>query len=752
HIPFRGEQASSPGVGYADHIDNDNDGEQNGPVVTVDMVAVSGADRWNRWPPQPENDPIQAALDGSVIIHIVGLDDMDIGSGFKDNIDNDDSHLTPTPAYPYLSEPGSPTITQEIVDAANGDQYGRYRVPGTDIVLYDVGPEDLGKAYADEVDNDEDGAIDEGIDEGMDEMIDESRADGIDNDGDWNILQDDTGLDGIAFSGDPGDGDGLPTSGAGTSFPGEKNIDVTDVSESDQIGLTNVQIIPAFSLNFNAQSDRFLYFSFMLPGDLDINIPEPGENDILVSSSLFPLVAGQTERMSLSIQLGQDIPQALDTRDNALQAYLEDYQFAQAPISPTVSGVPGDGKITLYWDSDAEDSFDNFLAGLGRDPYDFEGYRIYRATDPAFIDSKTITDGFGNLLFRTPVAQFDLIDEHEGFQNVAINGTKFYLGNNKQDPGEGENGLTHVWVDDDVTNGITYYYAVVSYDYGSEIDNIPPTESPARIRRLGDGTIETGRNVVEIRAAARPVGFENADIVDLQRTTGFTSSAIGYSIVDPTVINDGHQYRITFADTVLEGGRNTPDTVTTLNFSLHNLTTAETVLDSSTAFGEGSEFPVFDDFARPLGFELLFMNTTLVELNRAESGWGNDEVYPISLRPYLAAGFLKGFRNPADYRVDVVGPSGGQSIELKVRRRVTLPSRPTNVRVFNVSTGEEVKYAFWDLTGEDFTGAESTEPATFSADPSVAESDRIIIVEQPIGDESGEEIVTWEISLNFVFR
>ena len=83
-------------------------------------------------------------------------------------------------------------------------------------------------------DNDLDGAVDEGIDEGFDEMIDESRSDGIDNDGDWNVLQNDSGLDGVPYNGDPGDSDGQPTTGSGTDFPGERNIDVTDISESDQ--------------------------------------------------------------------------------------------------------------------------------------------------------------------------------------------------------------------------------------------------------------------------------------------------------------------------------------------------------------------------------------------------------------------------------------------------------------------------------------------------------------------------------------
>ena len=601
HVPFSGEQSESQGTGYADHIDNDNDGEAGSPVITQEMLNAAGSDTWLRWPPAPSGT-VHQRIGGGVIVNLLGLEEEDLGKGFKDNIDNDDSHITPSAAYPYLTEPGSPTITQAMIDQAAADPYGRVRVPGTNIILLQVGPEDLGKAYADGIDNDGDGAIDEGIDEGIDEMIDESRADGIDNDGDWNPLQNDTGLDGVPFNGDGGDGDGIPTSGSGTDFPGERNIDVTDVSESDQIGITNVQIIPAFSLNFNSQSDRFLYFSFMIPGDLDITIPEPGENDVVVTSSLFPLKAGQVERISVAVILGQDTDAALDSRDKALQAYLEDYQFAQAPITPVLTAVPGDGQVTLYWDSDAEESFDPFLAGLGLEARDFEGYRIYRSTDPAFLDATVITDGFGNRLLRRPIAQFDKINAFEGFHPIDVNGIKFYLGDNRQTGNEDENGLAHSYVDTDVTNGVTYFYAVTAYDFGAAEENIPPTETPVRIRRLPDGSIETGRNVVEVVPAAPAAGLEGGDILDLTRTSGFTSSRIGFSIVDPRALETDHQYQITFQDTIYLGGRNAPDTLTTLNFSLANLTTGELLLDRSTLFGDGKEFPVFSDAGNPLGF------------------------------------------------------------------------------------------------------------------------------------------------------
>ena len=36
--------------------------------------------------------------------------------------------------------------------------------------------------------------------------------------------------------------------------------------------------------------------------------------------------------------------------------YLEaDYQFAQPPDKPTLTAVPGDGRVTLYWDTKSEE-------------------------------------------------------------------------------------------------------------------------------------------------------------------------------------------------------------------------------------------------------------------------------------------------------------------------------------------------------------------------------------------------------------
>ena len=57
----------------------------------------------------------------------------------------------------------------------------------------------------------------------------------------------------------------MPTSGSGTGFPGEPNIDKTDVSESDQMGLTSVQVPVG---GWNVASDGSLWGNYLTPGNL----------------------------------------------------------------------------------------------------------------------------------------------------------------------------------------------------------------------------------------------------------------------------------------------------------------------------------------------------------------------------------------------------------------------------------------------------------------------------------------------------
>jgi hypothetical protein len=122
---------------------------------------------------------------------------------------------------------------------------------------------------------------------------------------------------------------------------------------------------------------------------------------------------------------------------------------------------------------------------------DFEGYKVYRSEDYTFSDVFTITDGNGSPFLgkALPGAQWHLPWSDSlkavyvgGFHPAEFTGrfVKYYMG----EPAD-MSGLRHEFVDSTVTNGKTYYYAVVAFDHGAYTSSLqlPPTETQATISR-----------------------------------------------------------------------------------------------------------------------------------------------------------------------------------------------------------------------------------------------------------------------------
>ena len=660
HVSY-GDQS---GVGFADHIDNNSNGESGSPLITQAMIDAVASQTWKIWP--NPNDEFQNGK-----IHLIELDNDDLGLAFKDGIDNNAD-----PDDPYILEypigkgadVGSPLVTYEMVSQAANDQWGRYRVPGTEIILYDLDTLDIGKPYSDGIDNDGDGAIDEGIDEGIDEMIDESRDDYIDNDGDWS-LADDVGINGDQSGGiEAGVNDMAPTSGSGTGFPGEPNIDKTDVSESDQMGLTSVQKNDG---GFNTSNDYSLWNFYLTPGNIWEPPPggdEPGSVDMQISSGFFPLKAGQTERIAMAIIMGNDKQDAVRNKYVAQLTYESDYQFAKAPNPPVVTAVTGDGKVTLYWDSGAELTRDKYMGNItdGADLYDFEGYKIYRATDFEFSDSYTITDGDGNLTFMEPYVQngvparWDLVNGKKGWHPVDLNGVKFYLGD--------DTGLVHSYVDNNVVNGQRYYYAVVSYDYGGDLNNnIIPSDSPMRLRvHPVTGAIEMGPNVVAVTPSPPSSGYveANLDGNSIEHVLGASSGEISYEIIDPAKVKDNNRYRITFKDTIFlnQQGLAGYDTATTQSYSLINVTNDDS---HDTLLRDVSSLPISDG---PIvdGIQLSFNNVEGLGFNQNLSYWSRDSLWTFDVGRYYTFNVV-GSMLPYDYRIIFMDEKSDSSIDVCMR-------------------------------------------------------------------------------------
>ena len=398
-----------------------------------------------------------------------------------------------------------------------------------------------------------------------DEDQDWQDGEDLNNDGVYQITEyygDDIGIDGVApgelnYNGpDEGEANHKPDYVEGIGA--EPNFAVTDVSESDMVGLTAFRLFPVPS---HAQSNSTRWFKndkamWDLIGE---NILEEYIDNIsnlieVFASGPFPLYKGRTERISMSELHSYDPLEGLNSSSHIAPAlyelkkivqviYEKDYRFAQPPKMPTLTATPADGKVILTWDNVSDTKTrDPFLGNIN----DFEGYKVFRATDKYFSDAEVITDGYGTPMFMKPIFQCDIKDGKFGFTDFGlVNGTGYNLG--------ADTGISHVFVDENVMNGRTYYYGLVAYDYGAP--NIGPGISPSEnnvVVELNEAeeVRSVGKNVAIVTPFKNAAGYIPPDITINQSNTS------GGGVVTPSVlarssIKKSHQYKVTFGvDTV----------------------------------------------------------------------------------------------------------------------------------------------------------------------------------------------------------
>lgn len=512
-------------------------------------------------------------------------------------------------------------------------------------------------------------------------MIDEGRNDNVDNDGDWstdpetglpifdenNNLVDDVGADGKANTGDTGEYDGIPTNG-------EPNFDRTDINESDQIGLTSFQyFVPAGDITMSDEEDMWARLkpgAFDVPSSIINNVAIRGEDgDFLYGSGYFPLLPGATERFSLALAFGDDFPAVLKTKRIAQFIYDANYNFPQPPEKPTITAVAGDGKVTLYWDDVAENSIDPTLKIK-----DFEGYKIYKGTDPDFTDAFTITDGTGTARQYDPIAQFDLDNDINGYFNMTpalydlTSGVPFFLGNN--------NGIVNSFVDEDVTNGRTYYYAVVAYDRGKEDSDIYPSENTKFIAEDAGGNLQLDINTVAVTPVAPVAGYVPPEGGQpLERVSGSSKVFPFYEVVDETKVKST-QYEVTFVDSAV----NQVDYAYAYN--VVNLSTNDTVVNKNAKI-VAENGTIFDGIS--LSIDPSYQTADSVKINISETGWRTDSALRM-LRTAVSRiniGNFRGVKDPKDYNIIFYDNYDKQSVNRMLG--LPLPSKKTNFEVFDVS-------------------------------------------------------------------
>lgn len=358
----------------------------------------------------------------------------------------------------------------------------------------------------------------------------------------WVADYDDVGADGIPGTQDQGELDGRPTQG-------EPDFGQTDKDESDQIGLTGFKMNRIKGPSPTDTVDAVVFYGLWPPKlyQMFTNANPSSRFDsavvlnynigFLFASGPFKLPAGAHERFSLALTYGSNLTELRAQVRTVQQIYNANYQFAVPPPAPAVTAESGDKFVRLSWTDISERGIDPITHDN-----DFEGYRIFRSTDPEFQDSKTITNGHGTGTIGNgkSIAQFDLKNGITGFSHQQIDGVAFYLGT--------DSGLMHTFVDTTVRNGQTYYYAVCAYDRGSDSLEFSPSENAISVSRTLRGGTILPPNVVEVRPEPKVFGYTPAEASNVRHLSGTGTADVSIKIVNSKLVPDNKTYLLKFVN------------------------------------------------------------------------------------------------------------------------------------------------------------------------------------------------------------
>ncbi len=528
----------------------------------------------------------------------------------------------------------------------------------------------------------------------------------LNENGTWDAgepLNDDVGADGLGpeatnYPGrDLGEGDGRPTAG-------EPSFDTLDKDESDQIGLTGFSVFDVHTYELMDDAQNYAIFREALP-PIDVVLDGGRNLGMFFASGPFPLRAGQTERFSMALLFAdRDFtdPRFIDNsalarkKQTVQQIYNANYRFARPPDKPTLTATPGDGEVTLTWDSRAELSYDPFLR-----EYDFEGYMLYRSTEPNFRDNLLVTDAYGNPVYQRPLAQFDLANGRRGLHPVPVNGVQFNLGT--------DSGLRHSFVDRNVVNGQTYYYALVAYDRGflalnpdgsfpttpdGQVDGLSPSITTAVINNDVAGNVVTDINTAAVTPRAPAAGYIAPEVAAYDASVRGTGP-LDLSIIAPAALRNETAYRLEFTNPS-EWDTDPEPTWTLVE------TATGTVRESGTVRPGLNELPLTD------GFQITLTAPSEVAVDLASVAFtaGDGGTFVPLVQPGTASPVVAPTRYvpyPYDYEIRFAGAPVDTSLVLAIgQRAIPLPFEVWNTTlnqrqdVILVEDNPELRNQQWD--------------------------------------------------------
>lgn len=257
----------------------------------------------------------------------------------------------------------------------------------------------------------------------------------------------------------------------------------------------------------------------------------PADKRMVMGCGPFVLVPGEIDTFLIAVMFSNGNTGGLtylqSQGDIAKIMFDNNWAFPAPPINPMLTAVPGDQKVTLYWDNAAELSPDPFYKVMEQQgdtlyrEWDFEGYRLWKSRTGLAGD-------------WTQLAEWDIANSI-----TLLPGDIYLPGMGNVGGTKSENtGLWYSYLDKEVYNGVSYYYAITTYDYNTPGD-------PNNLNQDVWKSLESGYFPVTCTPRAEAGNIISDTTTTPTRTRGATNAVLGLkSKIEAPVGITGDGYRL----------------------------------------------------------------------------------------------------------------------------------------------------------------------------------------------------------------
>ncbi len=312
-------------------------------------------------------------------------------------------------------------------------------------------------------------------------------------------------------------------------------------------------------------------YEFINSQQFDQSLP-PTDQYYVQCTRGINLSSGKTVRVVFALVAGHTEEELKKNAAMAQTVYDNHFIGPEPPQAVKLVATPGYKKVKLSWNNSSE-IFPDPLTG----EIDFKGYKIHRSTDMGASWGDLMVNPDGSLgPDYVPIAMFQK-DEDDDI-------------------------LPHTFIDSNLTNGIEYWYSVVSFDAGDSL--IDPLQTA--YGRPGEDS-----NCAFAIPRTDPAGYLPAEATVLHNYHGSEKESDGSVvpiIFDPGVLT-GYDYQVVFSE----------DPFSTY-WHLIDVTTGDTVLkDQIQQSGDVESYPVVD------GIQVIVINGERTPRSYSQTGWATAE-------------------------------------------------------------------------------------------------------------------------------